>query len=187
MKFLLLLGLKLTAGAAPFEDAADSREFPFTLEDPAVVVEPIVVEDAWRPFPHLRYEDWGAYSAEDRRWLAPAAESRGEPFDWRSVHIPAAQKYGQFDVLLEPLDALVAEHLRGTWDRGASEASVSTDLSAWVNSLGAPLGGSIFLGLRIDLISYEESDGRRLPLIDPRHGAPRPNYVSTGVGLTLGF
>ncbi len=93
-----------------------------------------------------------------------------------------------FRSLLDPLEALVdLKRLRGSWDRRASEVSVSTDLSAVANSLGAPLAAGVFLGICVDLLEFPERDGGRLPLLDPRHGALRAADVSTGFGLTLGF
>jgi hypothetical protein len=185
MKFFLLLGLAVVAGPFAVEGRTEARDPLFSLDGPALESPVPAEEDAWSPFPYLRYDDWGAPLTERRAVEGLHAGWGGESFDWREASLPERSALHR---LLEPLDALVGlEHVRGSWDRAASEGSVTTDLTSWANSLGAPLSGRAFLGICVDLLSYEECDGGRLPLIDAKHGSARPNYLTTGVGLTLGF
>jgi len=185
MKFFLLLGLSLVAGLRTAEGREETRDGLFTLDGPALDSSTRFEEDAWRPFPHLRYEGGGT-AASPRGYgdgLPPG--SRGEPFDWREVALP---KRSMFQSILDPLESIVeSKHVRVSWDRAASEVSFSRDLSTLANSLGATLSAGAFLGICVDLLEFPECDGGRLPQIDPRHGELRPGNISTGFGLTLGF
>jgi len=185
MTFLALLMLRLAADPVPVEGTERARVSIFTLEESAPTDQPILEDDAWRPLPHLRYEDPGTPSIASRNGTEFPAGSEAEPFAWRETALLARSK---FRSLLDPLEAIVdLNYLRGSWDRRASEVSVTTDLSTLANSLGAPLSPGVFLGICVDLLEFPEREGGRLPLLDSRHGTLRPGDVSTGFGLTLGF
>jgi hypothetical protein len=179
MKFLLLLALKLAMVPVPLEGTERSRVSLFTLEETADTDRPILEEESWLPFPHLRYDDGGTPPVVRREGF------EAESFEWRAASVPERLK---FRSLLDPLEAIIdLKHLSSSWDRAASEVTVTTDLSTLANSVGAPLGAGVFLGICVDLLAFPERDGGRLPLLDPRHGALRPGDISTGFGLTLGF
>jgi hypothetical protein len=145
-------------------------------------------EEPWQPCPFLRYEDEAlvdpSRSVSER---TPFDSSSGldlprelmtEPYEWRDA----------IRFFLDPVEAIVGPGtLRGSWDERVKEASVSTSLSRWVEALRTPLGRRIFLGVNVDLLGFEEYEGRRFSMIDPRHGSPRITFLSTGFGLTLGF
>ncbi len=172
MLFVLLLGLARAAAPEGPDSPKDS-----VLE----------AEEAWRPCPFLRLDEEDASPIgrplPDLR--SPISPLPREPFHWRLSALPGGSA---IRALLDPIDSLVGfEHLRSTWEGGRSDVTVTTDVSDWINSLGAPLGGNCVLGPHVDLASFEECDGGRLPLLDFRHGTPRPGMVSAGFSLTIGF
>lgn len=191
-----MLGLAILAGSAAGVAEAGESFFLSHAGEISATADPRPVEDAWEPCPFLRYDEGGfpglTRSRSGDRPLSDPFDDAGplpgfgrEPFDWREA---APRERSAFRVLLEPLDAALGlATLRGSWGKGGSEVSVSTDLSSWVDSLGAPLGGRVSLGLHVDMLGFEEGDGGRLPLIEPRHVGSRAAFVSTGVGLSLGF
>jgi hypothetical protein len=76
---------------------------------------------------------------------------------------------------------------RMTWDARAPEGSGSPTLSSVLESLGRRVSDRLFLGVTVDRLGFEEYEGGRVAILDPRHGTPRMNTLATGVGLTLGF
>jgi hypothetical protein len=195
VSFNRMLGWAMLAGS--IWSLAEGGESLSTarLADLRITADSRLPEDSWEPCPFLRYEE-GLFPGLTRSSSAVLSIDRSddagllpgpwrEPFDWREA---APRERSAFRRFLEPIDRVVGlGNLHGSWETGSSQVSVSSDLSSWVDSLGAPLAGRVSLGLHVDMLGFEEADGGRLPLIESRRSGPRATFLSTGVGLTLGF
>jgi len=175
----MLLGLGLGAlawtGAAPDPDG-----FPVDRRT-------LSTEESWRPRLAISVEDDGAlhpfhltplvlnsagFRRDDRDWLRFAPET---PF-------PKSDEPLCFGP--HPWDVVVGvEKTTGSWGRGVSEVSVTTELTRAL----IPLNAGVSLGVNVDLLGFEEYEGSSLTLIDPRHGSPRLSNYTTGLGLTIKF
>ena len=157
-------------------------------------------ENVWLPCPCLQYEDEGMSGAQRRTSLLlhPDRTSQEDPdglrlpsasttdaFHWRETALPGRSPVW---FLLNSLDALVGlENIHVSVSKGVSEVSVSTKLSTLLESLGTPLDQSIFLGIHVDLLGFDEFEATPWALLDARHGTPRVSYLSTGIGVTFKF
>jgi hypothetical protein len=174
MDGIFLLGLGL--GALGFAGAAPEPDEP------------------WRPRPSVSVEDDGSLRGfrrpslvldasgarrDDPEWLRPSAGPAEEPNPWRDTPLRLG---------VHPWDVVVGvEKTSGSWGWGVSGVSVTTELSRRLLPLGTALNPSVYLGLNVDLLGFEEYEGTSLTLIDRRHGGPRFGFLSIGPGLTIKF
>jgi len=165
-----------------------------------LVPEPSLREERWMPFPFLTYEEEGFFDSPRATPLTlnPGAPGQEESeglrlppgdavrcFHWGETSFPEKSALRS---LLNPLDLVVGlENIHVSWGKSASELSVTTALSRWLESLGTPLDSNVFLGVNVEMLGLEEYQGTYSALIDARRGAPRINNLSTGLGLRFKF
>jgi hypothetical protein len=165
-----------------------------------LIPEPSPREERWMPSPFLTYEEEGV---SDSPRSTPLPRNPGVPAQEESegLRLPPGDAVRFFHggesgfpeksalrSLLDPLDLVVGlENIHVSWGKSASEVSVSTVLSRWLESLGTPLDSNVFLGVNVEMLGLEEYQGTSSAMIDARRGAPRINNLSTGLGLRFKF